>query len=104
MRQLELTRQARADLARILGHIAEQSGSVAVARRFGGELRARCEELAGHDFVMGRPRSELRAGLRSIAHKGYVLLFDYPDDSTMRLMRVVNGRRDLPALFRADER
>jgi toxin ParE1/3/4 len=47
---------------------------------------------------LGRPRDDLRRGLRQILAKPYIVLYRF-DETTVEIMRVVHGSRDLPALF-----
>jgi plasmid stabilization system protein ParE len=79
-------------------HIARGSGSISVARRFTAELRRRCDELAALPGTMGRARPELSPGVRSIAHKGYVLIFRYVDHR-FEVVNILEGRRDIDAFF-----
>jgi toxin ParE1/3/4 len=89
---------ARNDLGQIYQHIREQSGSGETARRFVHELRQKCHALAAAPIVMGHPRTELRPGLRSHPHKSYVIFFRHLDD-VLEIVNVIEGHRDIPALF-----
>ena len=51
---------------------------------------------------MGRGRADLRPGLRSHAHKSYVIFFRYEGD-VLEIMRVIESHRDIPPLFGSDE-
>jgi hypothetical protein len=51
---------------------------------------------------MGRARADLRPGLRSHAHKSYVIFFRYEGD-VLEIMRVIESHRDIPPLFGRDE-
>jgi len=93
---------ARNDLAQIYRYIREQSGSRETARRFVHELRQKCHALAAAPIVMGRPRAELRPDLRSHPYKSYVIFFRYVGD-TLEIVTVIEGHRDIPALFGKDE-
>lgn len=88
----------KADLNAILIHIARESGSIAVGRRFTGELRRRCDELATLPGTMGRARPELSPGVRSIAHKGYVIIFRY-EGERFEVIDILEGHRDIEAFF-----
>jgi toxin ParE1/3/4 len=52
---------------------------------------------------MGRARDELRPGLRSHPYRSYVIFFRCVED-TLEIVNVIEGHRDIPALFGKDER
>ena len=74
----------------------ERTAEIAVRRLF-----EQCERLAELSGTMGRPRPELAAGLRSFPFRGYLIFFRYESDE-MIVVNVLNGRRDLSALFDVD--
>jgi toxin ParE1/3/4 len=47
---------------------------------------------------LGRPRDDLRRGVRQVLVKPYIVLYRF-DETTVEIMRVIHGSRDLPALF-----
>ncbi len=98
MRKLVYLASVRADLVDILGYIAEASKSVAVANGFVAQLRERCRELASKPGVMGRARPELRPEVRSVVHKGYVIIFRYVEDR-MEVINIIEGHRDIDGWF-----
>jgi len=100
--RLRFTASAKADLESIATYIAEQSGSRTIAERFTGELRRKCADLAAAPIRMGRARNELRLDLRSHPHKSYVIFFRYVGD-VLEIVNVIEGHRDIPALFRDDK-
>ena len=53
--------------------------------------------LADNPF-MGRERTELGEGLRSLRVENYVIIYR-PADSGVAIVRVVNGARDISRLF-----
>ncbi len=75
-----------------------QSGSRAVARNFVIALRRRCHELAALPGTIGRARPELGSGIRSIAHKGYVIFFRYIG-GRFEVVNILEGHRDIEAAF-----
>ena len=81
MPRLRFTAGAKADLSAIAAYIAEQSGSRIVAERFTRELRRKCADLRSHP------------------HKSYVIFFRYAGD-VLEVVNVIEGHRDIPALFR----
>jgi plasmid stabilization system protein ParE len=101
--RLRYSAAARRDLGQIYHYIRERSGSGDVARRFVQELRSKCRLLADSPIRMGRPRAELRADLRSHPHKSYVIFFRYVgDNEELEIVNVIEGHRDIPALFHED--
>ena len=101
MPRLRFSATADDDLGSIAEYIAERSGSRAVAERFTRELRRKCAELAAAPILMGRPRTELRPDLRSHPYKSYVIFFRYVGDA-LEIVNVIEGHRDIPALFGED--
>ena len=102
MPRLRFTAGAKSDLESIAVYIAEQSGDRRVAARFARQLRQKCAELAAAPIVMGRPRVELGPDLRSHPHKSYVIIFRYVG-GVLEVVNVIEGHRDIPALFRRDK-
>jgi toxin ParE1/3/4 len=51
---------------------------------------------------MGRERDDLGPALRSVAHSSYVIIFRYLDDR-IQVVRIVHGRRDLPAVMKQQD-
>jgi plasmid stabilization system protein ParE len=94
--------EANGDLASIAAYIADRSGNRAIAERFTDELRRRCGHIAAASIRVGRPRPELRNDLRSVTHKNYVILFRYVED-VVEIVNVIEGHRDIPAIFRDNE-
>lgn len=87
---------AEADLEAIHDYIATDNPAVAarlVARL--EELAARLAETPG----MGRTRAGLLSDLRSFPIGNY-LLFYRPSKDGVEIVRVLNGARDVPALFK----
>jgi len=100
--RIRFTAAARSDLGEIYRHMRKRSGSGEVALRFVHELRNKCDQLAAAPIQMGRTRADLRPGLRSHAHKSYVIFFRYESD-VLEIMRVSESHRDIPPLFSRDE-
>jgi len=96
---------AKDDLGEIAGYIAASGGTQA-AVRFTGEITVKCEHLATLPGLLGRARPELRADIRSIPFKGYIIFFRYlPSDTNREIMEIVDiveGHRDFDALFNDD--
>lgn len=102
MPRLRFAAAAKNDLNSIAKYIADRSGSRVVATRFMRELRNKCDQLAAAPIQMGRTRADLHPGLRSHAHKSYVIFFRYERD-VLEIMRVIESHRDIPPLFGRDE-
>ena len=98
MARLRYTAAAREDLTEIAAYIARRSGDQRSALRFTDELRAKCGDLARSSFQLGRARPELGSGLRSSAHKGYVIFFRYRDDM-LEIVNILEGHRDIEGFF-----
>ena len=90
--------QARDDLLQIKRYIARETGSRAIALRYMEKLRQQCRELAELPGTMGRARSDLMEGLRSIPHGNYVILFRYRG-ALVEIVSIIEGHRDIEELF-----
>lgn len=86
---------AEADLDAIWLYIARDSPAAA-DRFIDGVLRT-CRTLADSPS-MGRSRQELGHQLRSFSHRSYVIVYR-PIRGGIEVARVVQGRRDIGALF-----
>jgi len=102
MPRVRFSAAARNDFAQIYRYIREQCGSGETARRFVQDLRQKCVELASAPIIMGRTRKELGPGLRSQTYKSYVIFFRYAAN-VMEVVNVIEGHRDIPALFPRDK-
>jgi len=102
MARLRYSAEANDDLASIAAYIADRSGDRRIAERFADELRRRCRDIAAASIRVGRARAELRSDLRSIPHKNYLIFFRYVAD-TVEIVNVIEGHRDIAAIFRNDE-
>jgi toxin ParE1/3/4 len=91
--------EAKADLAAMWHYVARESGSAEVADRLIDSVTARFLLLGRNPYIGRRRDDDLRPGLRSFAVGGYVILYRVADRDVL-ILRVVSGRRDLPALLR----
>ena len=89
--------RARKDLGEIWLHVADEV-SPETADRLLSRIEASAELLASMPR-MGRPRDQLREGLRSWPVGDYQLLY-FPLPNGIRIIRVIHGRRDVDNLFR----
>ena len=103
VRQLRFTPAAGRDLAEIFDYIADASGSPETARRFAASVETQCANLARLPSTLGRPRPELRPDLRSSPFKGYVIFFRYLDDAILEIVHIIEGHRDVAAIFARDD-
>ncbi|MGQ3047102.1 MAG: type II toxin-antitoxin system RelE/ParE family toxin [Niveispirillum sp.] len=99
MRRLFYTSAASRDLADILSYLAERAGETKPALHFVQRLRAQCQKLAELPGTLGRPRDDIRSGIRSFAYRGYIILFRYEDDS-LHIISIIEGHRDIDALMK----
>ncbi|MBV9636198.1 MAG: type II toxin-antitoxin system RelE/ParE family toxin [Methylobacteriaceae bacterium] len=98
MRRLEYTAEARQDLEEIFEYLAIQMGGSDLARSFVERIEAQCSKLASLPGILGRPRPELRADLRSFPFGAYIVFFRYLEDK-LEVVKIVHSHRDLDALF-----
>lgn len=87
--------EAENDLEEIWWYIAQDSPNN--ADRFLDRIQERCSSLA--DFPqIGTPRDEIKKGLRSQTIGNY-LIFYFPLEEGIDIVRVLHGSRDLESLF-----
>jgi len=95
--RIERTKTARTDLLDIWLGIAVDNQSAADKC-----LRRLDEAIAGlADFPrIGPARDDIRAGIRAVLRVPYLIFYAVDDDRrTVRIMRVLDARRDLHVLF-----
>ena len=102
MRELRYTSEALDNLADITAYIAISSGNRTLGEGFVAQIREKCARLASLPGALGRDRSELRADLRSLAFKGYIIFFRYLGN-TLEVTTVLEGHRDLISYFGGDD-
>jgi len=98
MRRLRFTSAAADDISNISAYVGDTSGSRMTADRFIHALMEQCGKLAALPGALGRPRAELRPGLRSFAFRGYVIYFQYLDQA-LEIVAILEGHRDAAALL-----
>ncbi len=98
MYKLRYLSQAKDDLLEIKRYIARESGSQRIAFQFTHKIREQCQRLAELPGHIGRPRPELREGLRSFTYGNYVIFIRY-NDNTLEVITIIEGHRDVEALF-----
>lgn len=86
------------DLDRIWLHVAQESGSFEIADRLTDSITERFYLLSENPY-MGRPRNDLRPGLRSFPVGQYVIVYRVENDDVL-ILHVFHGRQDIQAFFR----
>jgi toxin ParE1/3/4 len=87
--------KADADLVQIYRHLSSQSsaGAESIAR----EIARKFRNLSDFPFI-GRERSSLAQGLRSVIVYPYVIFYTIEPDSIV-IVRVLHGHRDIDSEF-----
>jgi toxin ParE1/3/4 len=90
-----VSEQAEADLLQIYRYLAERNPAVAesVVVQFDRKF-----ENLGHFPFIGRERSSLGHGIRSLVADVYVIFYEVQSDR-IAIVRVLDGRRDIDAEF-----
>jgi toxin ParE1/3/4 len=97
---IRLTAQAKQDLRDIWRGLAEFSGLSQADDRL-KDIKQKFNQLAQFPNS-GRDRSELLPDLRSLPVNGFVIFYRIAPNH-IAIVRVINGRRDIEALFNQDE-
>ena len=98
MPRAEFDPDALADLDAIYDYIGRVSRSADRADEVVDRIHRACE-LYANQPGMGEQRPDLGPGLRTFAVSPHVVIYR-PFDDGIRVLRVFDGRRDYPALFR----
>jgi toxin ParE1/3/4 len=98
MGRVTLDRLADADLAGIAQYIGEVDHSPAAARRFIDNPNEKLQLYAAQP-EMGELRPELGQHICVFSYGNYVVIYR-PLDDGIDVLRVFEGHRDYPALFR----
>lgn len=88
--------QSEKEIDEILARIVEENSPTAL--KWFRDLHDKCVKLAAFPQI-GRERSDLRPHLFSFPHGNY-LIFYRVIPTGIEIARVLDGRRDIPALFR----
>ena len=102
MRHVRILVSARKDIAAIYSYIEDTSGSPKVAKRFTRILTEQCRHLGRLPAVLGRLRPELRPDIRTFPFKNYIIVMRYVEN-TLEIINVIEGHRDLEAIFHKDK-
>jgi toxin ParE1/3/4 len=95
MSRVLIRSEALLDLDDIFDYIADDSPDRAIA--FIQKLHGQIEKLAATPG-MGRRRDELLSDLRGMAYGNY-MIFYFPTNDGIDVVRVINGARDIEAIF-----
>lgn len=102
MRRLRfiLSVTARDELRERLAYMVDHSDTPKAAHRFIDDIRARCRALCDLPMV-GHDRSDIRMGLRTIAFKSIVIVFEV-SETTLLIKHVYGAMQDLERLLQED--
>lgn len=92
--------EALDDISRLWDYYAEVAGR-STADRIVREIAKAVTVVDDFPFA-GRSRDEIRAGLRSIAVTPQIVFYRLKDDRP-EIVRVLDGRQDIEAIFSDDE-
>ena len=99
MARVTRDRLADADLAEIAEYIGQRNRSPDAARRFLDNLHQKLQLYATQP-EMGQLRPDLGERVRLFSFGNYVVVYR-PIEDGIDVLRVLEGHRDYPALFRA---
>ena len=91
------SRDAKRDLLQIWNYLAREASFARADERI-EKIRQTAQLLSQWPFS-GRIREALLPGMRSIAAPPHVIFYRVRDDA-VEIVRVVDGRRDIEAIFR----
>ncbi len=92
--------QAQRDLLNLWRYIASNSGAMR-ADAVADKIDAKLKTLAAQPGI-GRPRDELREGLRSLPVASYVIFYN-PMPDGIEVVHVIHGRQDINAVFEDED-
>ncbi len=99
MHTIEYSPEAKDDLKKIFTYLNEHSASAAT------ELAERIDQrvfiVAAHPGI-GRDRGNLMEGMRSVVVGKYVVFFR-STTTTLEIVRVLHGLRDIDSIFQASD-
>ena len=95
MSQFIISQSASRDLSSIVDYFVIEN--VEAGERLLQTFNQKCQQLVNFPN-MGREYKNLRTGLRGLPLNGHIILYQAINDD-IEIVRVVNGRRNLKALF-----
>ena len=102
MPRLVFLDKAKADIVEITDYITGRSGSATIADGYVAKILTSIETLAALPGPFGRPRADLREGLRSFPCGSHIVFFRYRGD-TIEVVTVLQGSRDFKEYFANDD-
>lgn len=95
----KLTELADQDVFDISVYIAQNRG-IDTAKRFIDKINEKFQLLVKSPEI-GRSRSELADGLRSLPYDKYIIFYRIVSDGIL-VVRILHGSRDIPSIFEAE--
>lgn len=95
MSQFIISQSASRDLSSIVDYFVIEN--VEAGEHLLQTFNQKCQQLVNFPN-MGREYNNLRSGLRGLPLNGHIILYQAINDD-IEIVRVVNGRRNLKALF-----
>lgn len=92
--------QAESDLDDIWFYLVSETGNVDLADRVVDSIASRLFLIANYPRI-GRPRDDIRTGLRSLTVGGYVVFYRI-DNEDVVILRILHGKRDIARLLEKD--
>jgi toxin ParE1/3/4 len=99
MNQYRINALASRDLDRIADYLAEID--MQMSDRFLQDFDRKCQQIVSFP-MSGRNYATLRPDLRGMAFKSYIIFYRILENG-VEIIRVIEGRRDLPSLFTTGE-
>ncbi len=94
MSQFIISQSASSDLSAIVDYFVVEN--IEAGEPLVHVFNQKCQQLVTFPNI-GREYNNLRSGLQGLPLNGHVILYQVMDD--IEIVRVVNGRRNLKALF-----
>ncbi|MEI9965535.1 MAG: type II toxin-antitoxin system RelE/ParE family toxin [Caulobacteraceae bacterium] len=94
-----LSPRAQRDLLEIADYLRAEAGA-RTAWRWVGKLRGAAFSL-GREPLKGPADDGLGLGRRRLLVEPYLIVYSLAEDGAVQILRIIHGRRDLPAIFRA---
>lgn len=95
--RIKYSRRARLDIDRIWIYIAKESSDS--ADRVIDSISVACNLIRRSPYIGRKRDNDLGAGMRSYPCANY-LIFYRVKSGTVRVVRVLHGKRDIPAILR----
>lgn len=100
MRSVTFGSLARTHLLQIARYLHNRTGDERAGEKLIRSIEARMNKAGELTAKLGRPRTDLGEGVRSLPHKDYLIFFRYEEDS-IAVLHVLHGHRDVEAYLAA---